>query len=306
MSDERNKVSDYASHDVDQTKQSFKDKWESSSHFQIGGLDAFDSDTLSWIHTRNGFSSVTDFIKHVSQYQNILDAGCGNGRVLALLDDLLKDEHTLIGVDFSSAEVARKNLRERDITIFEADLTVAASLEDIPRPDFIYCQEVLHHTSNPGRSFKNLIDLLMPGGEIAIYVYKIKAPVREFTDDYVRNRISNLPHEEAMDLTKDFAEFGKALSDLNALVDIPELRLLGIKAGTYPVQRLFYNFFVKCYWNEELSMEDNNMINYDWYHPSLCSRHTVEEVHSWFFSNDIQIIHSREDDYGITVRGKKS
>ena len=48
------------------------------------------------------------------------------------------------------------------------------------------------------------------------------------------------------------------------------------------------------------------MINYDWYHPSLCSRHTVEEVHSWFFSNDIQIIHSREDDYGITVRGKKS
>ena len=96
MSDERNEVSDYVSHDVDQTKQSIKDKWESSSHFQIGGLDAFDSDTLSWIHTRNGFSSVTDFIKHVSQYQNILDAGCGNGRVLALLDDLLKDEHTLI------------------------------------------------------------------------------------------------------------------------------------------------------------------------------------------------------------------
>jgi hypothetical protein len=85
-----------------------------------------------------------------------------------------------------------------------------------------------------------------------------------------------MSYGDAMNLTMDFAKFGKALSDLNVSVSVPELRLLGIEAGTYPVQRLLYQFFVKCYWNSELSDEDNNMVNFDWYHPSICSRHTLE------------------------------
>ena len=63
---------------------------------------------------------------------------------------------------------------------------------------------------------------------------------------------------------------------------------------------------MKCYWNEELSFENNTMINFDWYHPSLCSRHTVEEVRDWFSENNLEVVHEYVDEYGITMRGKKS
>jgi SAM-dependent methyltransferase len=291
--------------DKGQTKESFAKKWESSSQYQTGGSAEFDADTLNWLHTRNGFANLADFGNYISQFKVILDAGCGNGRILGLMRDLVSDSTALYGLDFAAADIARVNLEKKVSEIFDADLTDKSTLEHIPRADFIYCQEVLHHTSDPALSFANLVNLLASGGEIAIYVYKQKAPVREFTDDFVRSLISDLSYEDAMNLTMDFAMFGKALSDLNISVRVPELRLLGIEAGTYPVQRLLYHFFVKCYWNPELSYEENNMVNFDWYHPSLCSRHTVEEVHEWFAINELEILHSYVDEYGITVRGKK-
>jgi SAM-dependent methyltransferase len=291
--------------DASQTEYSFRKKWENFSSYQFGGRDSFDRNTLDWIVERNGFGSVEEFAHHVDQYSTVLDAGCGNGRILSLFLDVLGKGHVFFGVDVAAADIARKNLAGSNVTVLEGDLTNAASLKSIPQPDFIYCQEVLHHTSDPAGSFANLAELLASGGEIAIYVYKLKAPIREFTDDFVRSLITGLSHDEAMEITNEFAEFGRVLSELNVPVDVPKLSLLGIEAGTYTVQRLLYNFFVKCYWNPELSAAENNMINFDWYHPSLCSRHTLEEVHGWFSTNRIEVIHSCVDDYGITVRGKK-
>jgi SAM-dependent methyltransferase len=237
--------------------------------------------------SRNGFSTVEKFTEYFEQFGSILDAGCGNGRILKLLVELAGPDQQLYGIDLA-ADIAKENLGGNANVFVEAgDLVDYSSLEGICQPDFMYCQEVLHHTSDPALSFKNLVDLLASGGEIAIYVYKQKAPVREFTDDYVRSLISDMSHGDAMNLNMDFAKFGKALSDLNVSVSVPELRLLGIEAGTYPVQRLLYHFFVKCYWNPELSDEDNNMINFDWYHPSICSRLTLEEVLGWFSDNNL-------------------
>ena len=290
---------------VSQTQSSFHHKWDSSHDYQIEGSDSFDSDTLNWIVTRNGFNSLEDLVSHVSTFRNVLDAGCGNGRILRLFADFLKKGQSLYGLDFASAEIARKNLGALVTGVFTADLMDLDSLQTIPKPDFIYCQEVLHHTSEPSIAFANLANILSPGGEIAIYVYKEKAPIREYTDDYVRTKIESMTPEEAMVLTNDFALFGRALSDLNLEVETPALRLLGIPAGTYQIQRLFYHFFLKCYWNSELTEEQNNMVNFDWYHPSICSRHSLEEVLTWFSQNGLEVIHHLVDDYGITVRGLK-
>jgi hypothetical protein len=79
--------------------------------------------------------------------------------------------------------------------------------------------------------------------------------------------------------------------------------VLGIEAGEYDVQRLIYHFFLKCFWNPDLEFEANAAINYDWYHPQLCSRHTVEEVRSWFDAAELTVVHSLVDHYGITMRG---
>jgi len=79
--------------------------------------------------------------------------------------------------------------------------------------------------------------------------------------------------------------------------------VLGIEAGEYDLQRFIYHFFMKCFWNPELSVEENVAINYDWYHPEDCTRHELPEVLGWFAEAGFAVSHSHVDPYGITVRG---
>ena len=47
------------------------------------------------------------------------------------------------------------------------------------------------------------------------------------------------------------------------------------------------------------------VINFDWYHPQNCTRHTTEEVRGWFAKAGLKVTHEFTDFYGITMRGKK-
>jgi SAM-dependent methyltransferase len=194
-----------------------------------------------------------------------------------------------------------KNLNQ--IEVFEKDLL--GDLTNLGEFDFIYCQEVLHHTSNPKMAFLNLCDRLSSEGEIAIYVYKLKAPIREFADDYIREKISGLSYEKASELMEEITKLGEVLSDLKTIVSIPKVELLGIEAGEYDLQRFLYHFFLKCFWNPELDWGENVAINYDWYHPQLCSRHTPDEILGWFSDAQLEVQNICVDHYGITVRGKR-
>ena len=74
--------------------------------------------------------------------------------------------------------------------------------------------------------------------------------------------------------------------------------LIGLLSG------FIYHFFMKCFWNPDISFKDNSVINYDWYYPQICSRHTIEEIRSWFDNCGIKINHEYADFYGITMRGQ--
>ena len=69
------------------------------------------------------------------------------------------------------------------------------------------------------------------------------------------------------------------------------------------MQRLVYHFFMKCFWNDELDAEANAAINFDWYHPQLASRHTLEECRSWFDGAGLAGDPGARRPYGITVLG---
>ena len=286
-----------------QTFSSFRDKWENNTQLAFNETLNEKSDIFGWILSRNGFKDKEQFEKYLAGKNRILDAGCGNGRVTALLNALSRAPTQIIGVDLTAAHVARENLKGLNrVSVQQIDLM--GDLKALGKFDFIYCQEVLHHTANPRLAFQNLIGCLGDGGEIAIYVYKIKAPVREYVDDYVRDQISNLPYQDAMKLMRQITDFGKALADLNVKVTVPEVEVLKIPAGEYEIQRLFYHFFVKCFWNGSMNHQENIAINYDWYHPQLCTRHTMAEVKGWFADMGLEVQQECEDFYGITVRGK--
>lgn len=284
------------------TARSFDDKWRRNADFIFADTLREGSSILSWILERNGWSGLGDLRARLEGRRRVLDAGCGNGRVSALLRECADPATQVVGIDLVSHDVAQANLAGAPNVHFEqADLT--QDLSRLGRFDFIYCQEVLHHTQDPARSFANLCALLNPGGEIAIYVYKVKAPVREFTDDYVRGKIANLPYEEALRLCAQITQLGKALSELDAKVRVPDVEVLGIEAGEYDVQRLVYHAFAKCFWNPELTVHANDLVNYDWYHPQTATRHTLAEVREWFRGQRLAITHEHVDPYGITVRG---
>lgn len=289
----------------EQTFISFQDKWEQNRQLAFDETTKEGSDIFNWILTRNGFKTSGELSQYLKTKRRILDAGCGNGRVTALLHAHAAPTADLMGIDLTAAEVAHENLKNYDrVSVRQKDLL--EDLSDLGEFDFIYCQEVLHHTVDPKAAFLNLCGRLAKDGEIAIYVYKLKAPMREYADDYIRDKISGLPYEQAMASMREVTDLGKVLSELSIKVNVPNVKVLDIPAGEYDIQRLMYHFFLKCFWNPDLSYEDNVAINYDWYHPQLCTRHTLEEIQGWFEDAGLSVVHQCVDYYGITMRGVRA
>jgi len=291
------------------TKKTFKDKWENNPDLAFSETLNEKSEIFNWILNRNGFKNVKEFEKYLSNKTRILDAGCGNGRVTALLrkySDANKTE--IVAADLVPVKIAQKNLKhyhlDQNIRFIQADLM--KSLKKLGKFDFIYCQEVLHHTKNPKKAFSNLVEILTPKGEIAIYVYKKKSPAREYIDDYIRARISHLSYKDAIKVCEQITDFGKALSEPKLKITIPAVDILDIQAGEFDLQRFIYYFFMKCFWNKNLTFQENVAINFDWYHPELCARYTLGEVRKWFVDSNLMIIQECVDAYGITMRGKRT
>jgi SAM-dependent methyltransferase len=286
-----------------QTETSFFDKWRHNRDLAFRATLDEESEIYRWILTRNGFADRAALAAYLAAKRRVLDAGCGNGRVTALLRSHSDPATTeIVGIDLTAAEVAAKNLAGAPNVRIEAG-DLLGPLGHLGRFDLIYCQEVLHHTGDAARGFANLCGLLADDGEIAIYVYKQKAPAREFVDEYVRKRIKDMAYEDAMTTCRAIAEIGRALSDVKGEIAVPQIEVLGIEAGRYSVQRFVYHFFMKCFWNDRLSFEENAVINYDWYHPELATRHTPAEVRGWFRDAGLEIVHEHVDPYGVTVRG---
>jgi len=288
------------------TRETFKDKWEHNSQLAFEETLREGSDIFSWILGRNGFRTSDELKEYLKDKRRLLDAGCGNGRVTALLRRYSADTTEVVGIDLVSSEIARENLKAYylfyNVTFLGRDLL--DDLKDLGKFDFVYCQEVLHHILDAEKAFRNLCELLSPGGEIGIYVYKRKAPGREYVDDYVRGKISELTYEEAMQVCKQITELGRSLSQRRIKIQVPRVDALEIEEGEYDLQRFIYHFFMKCFWNPDLTFEENAAINFDWYRPQIASRHTLEEVREWFIRAKLRITHEHSDFYGITLRGK--
>lgn len=290
---------------MNNTERSFKDKWTKNPELVFKETLNPDSDFSKWILGRNGFANIAELKKFLSDKKRILDGGCGNGRITALLRESTNPDDTeIVGIDLVSADVARANLScYKNIKIYQKNLL--DDLSDLDRFDYIYSQEVLHHTGDAEKAFLNLSKLLNDKGVIAIYVYKKKGPLREFADEYIREKIVSLEYPDAMKVCDQITEFGKQLSEYKIKIKVPAVDILEIPEGEYDLQRFIYNFIMKCYWNPECSFQANSVINYDWYHPQNCTKHTVEEVRRWFEKAGLKIMHECVDYYGITVSGAK-
>lgn len=234
--------------------------------------------------------------------KTILEVGIGSGSSSRLWGPQAKEFH---GVDISKA-VYRvpsnlKNVLMNPI-LSQADINKLPYLDE--SFDVIVSNGVFHHTPDTKLALKNSLKKLKIGGFCIFYIYKKKSPIREFSDDYIRSKISDLPYDNAWEKIKPLTDFGKLLHEKNTQITIPfDIELLGIKKGTYDLQRFFYDYFFKCFWKDSWGYDYSNLVNVDWYHPKYCWRHSEEEIRSWCteFNLDIKYIKELESGYACHV-----
>lgn len=282
-----------------QTAEGFSFKWRMNANgFERGQLNI-----MKDFHAeRFDLKGPKDFQK-LMEGKLVLDAGVGSGEAENFFIDYPRK---IYGVDISeSVHVAHRHWGHRkNFTALRADIM------NLPFPDnyfdVIWSDGVLHHTPDTRKALAACVRALKEEGLILFYIYVKKAPVREFVDDLVRKALSPLPPKDAFDALKPLTALARDLSRLGIEIRLEEdIPYLGIQSGEHNLQRFLYWHFLKLYWNEELSFEGNNAVNFDWYYPSFAHRHTAEQVTSWVESLFLQPLRFQVNQSGISVVAQK-
>jgi arsenite methyltransferase len=293
-------VDEVADADQAQGARSFGFKWQ-----QLWGHDGKTRDFYrQWFLSRFGFDSI-NALEGLLQTKNcVLDAGAGNAQSARWYAPFIAGHW--VGVDISSSvDVAQRTLppsSHRDL--------VQADILNLPFADASFdaalSDGVLHHTRSTKEALRSVSRVLKPGGTVMFYVYRKKGPIREFTDDYVRDMVSGLPPEIAWEQLKPLTRLGESLAEMRATIRVPEdIQSLNIAAGEYDLQRFMYQHIVKMFWNDQFSFDENHHITFDWFHPRYAHRQTEEEVGAWCEEFGIDVDHQYVEVSGISIRGTK-
>ena len=217
--------------DEDQVSTAFGKKWSRSDFGQDD--EEFESKLKKIMLD---FMALTEEDLLIFKDKIVLDAGIGSGSSARLWASKAKEFH---GVDVSQAIYKARNALKNSI---QNPILSRADLNFLPYPDesfdIIVSAGVLHHTKNTKLAITNVVKKIKYNGLLLFYIYKKKSPIREFSDDYIRSKISNLIYEEAWEEMKSITNFGKSLSKKQIIIEIPEeIKTLGIKKGKYDLHK---------------------------------------------------------------------
>lgn len=288
-----------------QTNQAFTNKWTEYSQEEIKEKEKLFEFQKNWYLELYGFENESALANFLKEKSVILDAGCGLGYKAKWFADLSPNS-LIIGMDFSeAAEIAANTYTDTSNLVFvKGDISNTKLKQNTI--DYVSCDQVIHHTSDVSRTYRELVRIMKPGAELAVYVYAKKALPRELLDDYFRDASKNISHEKMKDFSEQLTTLGKRLSELNIDVDIPDLPLLGIKGGKMDIQRFIYWNFLKCFWSSELGWSTSVATNYDWYSPSNAFRYSQEEFLAFAKNNNLDTLFLHTEEACHTGRFRKN
>ena len=115
------------------------------------------------------FKNFSSFNNNFFKNKKIIDVGCGGGRYSNALK-LLKAK-TVIGVDYSDdgIKTAKKNYKLKNLSFKKQDVLNLKFQKD--SFDIVFCNGVLHHTSDLNKGIKELHRVCKKGGYIYLYLY---------------------------------------------------------------------------------------------------------------------------------------
>tara|TARA_B100000401_G_C52770416_1_gene702929 strand:- start:392 stop:1363 length:972 start_codon:yes stop_codon:yes gene_type:complete len=211
----------------------------------------------------------------------ILDAGCGSGRLSSNVAQKAKDS-TVIGIDISDGAVVanERAMKSTNHHVVQCDINNLPFRKDLFH--VIWSQGVIHHTQNTYKSFKKLLEIIDPKGQIYILLYPnyVFGPYRFIRDI----------------LWKPYLLPKRWLYLLCWIIALPLYLCFSLK------ERLFLN---------KKTIKDKTKFRtvvfglFDNLAPEYQHRHGKAEVSKWFLDNKI-IDYKIIDDLGVVGRIKKS
>ncbi len=198
----------------------------------------------------------------------VLDAGCGMGRYLRIAGESAPG--LVVGLDLSEAVRAARELTASDprIAIVQGDLLRPPFAPE--SFDHIYSLGVIDHTPDPRATFLALAHLLRPGGRIVVWVYPREQRAIEWIMNVQRAVSTRLPLGFLERLCRVSAPLGgfkrRLMSSRSKFVQRMGVALHVLTIG------------VSMHPDAEVRVCDT----FDWYAPKSFSRHSFDEVASWF------------------------
>lgn len=293
-------VGNFATHEPDraartqeQTTEVFSEKW--SRYEGSGESERFYEFQRRWYLALYGFGTEGGLRRFLADKEVIFDAGCGLGYKAAWLAGLAP--HALVvGMDYSeAAELAARRYADVTNLVFMRGDIARTGFRDAAI-SYVSCDQVIMHTQDPEATFAEFARVTSSGGEIACYFYAKKALPRELLDEHFRSQCLEMSNDELWAMSEQLTDLGQRLSALQATFECPDIPALGIKGGTYDVQRFIYWNLLKCFWNADLGRETSVATNFDWYSPSNAARFSESEVRGIAERNAMAVLlfHSEE------------
>jgi 2-polyprenyl-3-methyl-5-hydroxy-6-metoxy-1,4-benzoquinol methylase len=215
----------------------------------------------------------------------VLDVGCGMGRFAEVAT---RWGARVVGIDLSAAaEVAAKNLADRDFVAFQADVF---ALPFAPESfDVIYSVGVLHHTPDCEAAVKTLDKFLKPGGLLVVWLYSGYNKWYRFSDFWRRYTYKMKP-ENLHRVLKVAVPFFHNVQEFLKHVPLVGRPAAGFVQLVFPV-------------NSQKDAEARMLDTFDWYSPKYQSKHTYEQVFKWYGAMGMEDM--RVGEISIAVRGRK-
>ncbi|MGO9469024.1 MAG: class I SAM-dependent methyltransferase [Isosphaeraceae bacterium] len=230
----------------------------------------------------------------------VLDAGCGMGRYLRIAAE--SPAALIVGMDLSRSVAAA-----RELTASESRIAILQG--DLLRPPFapatfdhIYSLGVIDHTPDPRATFLALAPLLKPGGRIVVWVYPRERRVVEWMMNAQRAVSTRLP----LGLLEWLCHMAAPLGALKRRLILSRQRIIQ-RMG---VALHFVTIGVSMHPDAEVRVCDT----LDWYAPKYLSRHTFDEVASWFAAAGLtdltdqsrdQVFFHQGQGNGINIAGRR-
>lgn len=278
----------------DQTSGAFSNKWGLLEHGSREFHELLEFQK-KWYLKLYGFRDEAELADFLKSCKFIIDAGSGNSGKAAWFASL-SPSTKVIAVELSNSIYASaEHFHDLPNLYFIRGDIGSMGYFRKNAFDFVNCDQVIHHTSNPFNTFKELVRVTKPERQLTCYVYRKKSLPRELLDEYFRRFSKSLSHEELLTLSHQLTKLGKCLSELKIDIDVPDIPLLKIKGGRMPVQRFVYWNFLKCYWNDDVGYDNSVLTNYDWYSPSRAERYSEEEFRSWISNQNLHEVYFHKE-----------